>query len=153
MKCNTCGTLQPDGWEIENEPGEPGQDGFPPAWDALEFVGKKEPSSTDEALYRCPECGGYYIYSRSIPGGSYDAMKTWIVERLRPVSAEEAGKFALPEPPRETVVSRRCPKCHSADVQRIGGGAIGGEVFITLKCGHCGFEDTLDEYQLDDWYR
>lgn len=48
--------------------------------------------------------------------------------------------------------AKRCPNCKSFAVTKKSGGAIGGEVFLTLKCNNCGFEDTVDEYKLNDWY-
>ncbi|MCU0520379.1 MAG: hypothetical protein MUF84_06795 [Anaerolineae bacterium] len=42
-----------------------------------------------ERLLKCPVCGAYYWYQRWAPGGSEDAMRTYIHESLRRLSLPE----------------------------------------------------------------
>jgi hypothetical protein len=42
----------------------------------------------------------------------------------------------------------RCPKCLSDNVVCLGG----VYEFTNMKCNACGYEDCLDDYQLEEWY-
>lgn len=157
-KCSICGKFQNDGWIVENPADEPGVESFPDEFNKLlkyrvKREGTLEGYHTDEIL-QCPECGLLYEYSCTLPGGSYDAMRTWVVERLLPVIKKGKHLRKDPPPPQpeyEEVHEFICPACNSLDVECVNAGIIGGEVFISLKCRQCGNEDTLDQYQIISW--
>ncbi len=91
-RCSICGTFQKDGWKIANTPDEPFASEFPAEFGKL--IGEGTPpdpecgllfTHRDQATLTCPECGLMYTYTRHLPGGSEDAMVTWIVERVEPL--------------------------------------------------------------------
>lgn len=142
-----------DGWLVENPADEPAEDRFPPAFHDL--IVRDNKSDGSRAVLQCPRCGLLYEYTRTMPGGSYDAMRTWIVERLTPMMKKD--KHIRKDPPKETEPrvaapsQYRCPVCGSLDVDQTSGGSLGGEVFFGVKCNSCGAEDLLDTYQQDTW--
>lgn len=139
---------------MENLADEPRQDDFPDAFGKLTAFEMKQNGNEDHSIYQCPKCGYMYEYMVSMPGGSYDAMRTWIVERLTPMmkNGKHLRKNIPPKPKQyEEVHEFVCPACRSYDVDCDQAGIIGGEVFLSLKCNKCGNEDTVDEYQLIAW--
>ena len=154
--CAICSVFTDKGWETENTPDSPSKDRFPENFGQLNLY--KDFNSFDfRRILLCPECGSYFLYTRTTPGGSYDAMKTYIVERLIPITAAEVHELIQKKENsiqeiRETS-DKRCTHCKRFSVETISAGTIGGEYFCTLKCAQCGFEDTVDETQLEDWYR
>lgn len=151
--CPVCGIFQEDGWEIENTAEDRCGDKFPPQFLSLDVV-RDGAGGPGDTLYRCPKCGKFYLHHRSTPGGSYDAFKTYFVERLTPLSPGEARAILEPkrEEPAEVQSSLRCPACRSASVRKTGSAFIGPELFITFQCDNCGKEETVDEYQIDSWF-
>ncbi len=154
--CRICGMFKNDGWEIENTPENLYSDKFPDTFGYLTLY--KDFNHIDIfQILLCPECGSFYLHTRSTPGGSYDAMKTYIVEKLRPLTPDEVEKYINNSEQSEKITGStdgvRCPKCKSSNADKVYSGSIGGEVFMSFKCSNCGFEDTVDEYQLSDWYQ
>lgn len=157
-KCKICGIFQKEGWIVENLADEDGLKKFPDNFDNL-LTYKVIKEGTYEGYYsekilQCSECGFLYEYSCSLPGGSYDAMKTWVVEKLAPMIKK--GKHLRKNPPPKQIEPEKfheyiCPACKSLDVECVNAGIIGGEVFISLKCNQCGIDDTLDQYQISSW--
>jgi ribosomal protein L37AE/L43A len=140
---------------VENPADEPASDRFPEQYERLITRTVKQEGQYAESTLQCPECGRLYSYKRSLPGGSYDAMRTWIVERLSPLLKHERH-VQKPVPklePGPATRPYRCPVCGSTDVDDVGAGTLGGQVFFSVKCNSCGTEDTLDEYQQGDWMR
>jgi len=142
-----------EGCLVENPADEPAVDSFPGAFN--DWLRREENTDGSRSVLQCPRCGRLYEYTRSLPGGSYDAMRTWIVERLKPLMKK--GKHlrknppAPPGPVEEPANQYRCPVCGSLDVEQTTGGSIGGEVFFGVKCNACGTEDLLDTYQQSTW--
>ena len=152
--CSICQIFQTEGWEIENTPDEPNPDKFPEELYSLTVIHTNAGLSND-TIFECSKCKALYCRHGSVPGGSLDAMKTCYVERLMPISKEEVEKLITQKNQQEmkqTVYVQRYNACKSPQVYQVSSGAIGGEVFINMKCDNCGKEDTLDEYQLEDWY-
>ena len=152
--CKTCGIFQKEGWIIENPADESSANEFPEAFHKLVSIQIKQKEDESHYYLQCPDCGLVYEYQKSSPGGSYDAMRTWIVEKLIPVMKHgmHLRKNISPKTmPVEVVKEFICPYCKSYDIEVVNAGNIGGEVFITLKCRKCGVDDTLDQYQLMNW--
>ena len=157
-KCTICGIFQAEEWTVENPADESGMEKFPDDFDnLLAYEVIKEGTCEgyySEKILQCPKCGLLYGYSCFLPGGSYDAMRTWVVEKLVPMIKN--GKHLRKNPPPkqmkyEEIHEYSCPSCKSSDVNCVNAGNIGGEVFISLKCNQCGNEDTLDDYQISSW--
>ena len=150
-KCSACGDLS-NGWVVENaiDGSGPPDPGFPPSFQKLSLY-RELPSGDIRQILHCDSCGLYCIFTRSMPGGSLDALRTYIVQSVKPLSDDEFQELIHPRPS-EVEVSLRCPRCKSDNAERSGGGAIGGEVFFSYQCNNCGFTDTVDEYQMPDWF-
>ncbi len=156
--CRICGLFQKEGWTVENRADGPVMEKFPEEFHSLLTYEVKN-EGTHEGYYRestlqCPRCGRIYNYECRLPGGSYDAMVTWVVERLTPVmkKGKHMQKNIPPKPEKvESVPEFVCPACGSEKIECVNAGNIGGEVFIELKCLQCGNDGLLDEYQLMNW--
>ncbi len=159
--CRICGIFQKEGWTVENIAGEPASEKFPDEYDRLITYNVAKEGNFEgyykESTLQCPECGFLYSYACSLPGGSHDAMRTWIVEKISPMLKH--GKHMKKNVSRKIEITAaaeseyRCPTCGSGDVEQTGGGSLGGQVFFSVKCNNCGDEDTLDEYQQGRWLR
>jgi len=157
-KCKICRIFQEKEWIVENLADENGLEKFPDNFDKLlPYEVIKEGSYegyNSKKILQCSKCGLLYEYSCFLPGGSYDAMRTWVVEKLVPMTKN--GKHLQKNlPPKqiqyEEIHEYICPVCKSLDVDCVNAGIIGGEVFISLQCKECGNENTLDEYQISSW--
>ena len=153
-KCSICSIFQQHALVIENLANEPRSAEFPEAFEKLIALEMKQNEPAGDSAMQCPECGLVYEYSRCTPGGSNDAMQTFIVEKLEPMMkhGSHLRKNVLQkQKPVEFTPEFKCPACGCEDIECVDAGNIYGEVFITLKCTKCGCEDTLDEYQLMNW--
>ncbi|MBL8019644.1 MAG: hypothetical protein JNM27_08280 [Leptospirales bacterium] len=150
--CAICSIFQKEGWETENQPGD-FSDHFPDSFQRLIEV-HDAGYAVPNKIYQCPDCQRYFHYTRTTPGGSLNATQTYIVDRLAPISENEARERqrANPESTHHTSNDPRCPRCKSYNVAKLDSGAIGGEVFISYGCLDCGHEDFLDEYSLGTWF-
>ncbi len=70
-QCSICSKLQNIGEIVD--------DSFPPEFNQLKPVGN---NYSDEFVLKCPNCGEYFSYRKWTPGGSEDAMRTYVHESL-----------------------------------------------------------------------
>lgn len=154
-QCNLCCKFQIDGWTIENEKDEETPACFPKEYQELVVVESSLSNGHGKEILQCPKCGLMYEYTISYPGGSYDAIITIILESIMPIF-KNRKHLRKNVPTRQNIKEDKikeyeCPNCKSDEIDVVAAGIIGGETFISLKCNHCGNEDTLDEYQIIIW--
>lgn len=147
--CKICGIFKENGWEIENTPENPFEDQFPQNINHLLIIFEKKNILTSDIIYQCPECRNYFILRKTIPGGSYDAQKTYFIERLTPIKKEEAEEIIQNTTSQETPDNfMRCSDCQSCNMIKTNSNSIGTELFITYQCQDCGYEITLDKDEI-----
>ena len=146
--CSICGIFQNEGWELENTFSNQYADLFPENYHMLDLYFDLE-NSRNERILQCPLCESFFSYQCTVPGGSYDAQQTYIIQRLIPISKQEADNLIATKQNQSaepTTSEFKCSKCHSSNIVKTNSGTIGCEAFVFYECQDCGTTITIDGY-------
>lgn len=150
--CPVCEIFKEKNWHIENKRGAAGESRFPDQFNKLIVYRSGVGADKNEFILQCPECREYFWYKKWLQAGEKDLKQIWLNEWVGWIPETMVNELSASSDvnPSSSEV-RHCPKCGSIKVCLAGGGYIGGEAFLKMRCNSCGYEDMVDEYQLQDW--